>query len=137
MRDVSKLFQIPTIRRSNNLANLTANQNYHHSCIQLFCNIVKVACNFFTRCKNVESFIFIDYLAVSSRLRTAAIVDTIQRLLRAVDFRSGSEVVQVGEKYLHELILALHYVEDFHLTKQNFFVTLRSLGHDVNPAKAN
>ena len=91
----------------------------------------------FTRCKNVESFILVDYLAVRSRSRTAAIVDTIERLLRAVDIRSGSEVVQVGEKYLHELILALHYVEDFHLAKQIFFVTLRSLGHDVNPAKAN
>lgn len=45
--------------------------------------------------------------------------------------------MQVGEKYLHELILALHDVEDFHLAKQIFFVTLRSLGHDVNPAKAN
>lgn len=45
--------------------------------------------------------------------------------------------MKVGEKYLHGLILALHYVEDFHLAKQNFFVTLRSLGHDVNPAKAN
>ena len=135
MRDVSKLFQIPTIRKSNNLANLTANQNYHHSCIQLFCNIVKVACNFFT-CANVE-FIFTSNLAVRSRSRTAAIVDTIQRLLREVEFASDSDVVQVGEKYLHELILALHDVEDFHLTKQNFFVTLRSLGHDVNPAKAN
>ena len=135
MRDVSKLFQIPTIRRSNNLANLTANQNYHHSYIQLFCNIVKVACNFFT-CANVE-FIFTSNLAVSSRLRTAAIVDTIQRLLRAERIAKSSEVVQVGEKYLHELILALHSRSDFHLTKQNFFVTLRSLGHDVNPAKAN
>lgn len=50
---------------------------------------------------------------------------------------SGFDVVQVGEKYLHELILALHDVEDLHLAKQNFFITLRSLGHDVNPAKAN
>ena len=96
---------------------------------------MKVACNFFT-CANVE-FIFASNLAVRSRSRTAAIVDTIERLLRAVANVSGFDVVQVGEKYLHELILALHYVEDFHLAKQNFFVTLRSLGHDVNPAKAN
>lgn len=135
MRDVSKLFQIPTIRKSNNLANLTANQNYHHSYIQLFCNIVKVACNFFT-CANVE-FIFISNLAVRSRSRTAATVDSIWTASPSVANASSFDVVQVGEKYLHELILALHYVEDFHLTKQNFFVTLRSLGHDVNPAKAN
>lgn len=96
---------------------------------------MKVACNFFT-CANVE-FIFTSNLAVSSRSRTAATVDTIERLLRAVEFASDSEVVQVGEKYLHDLILVLHCVEDFHLAKQNFFVTLRSLGHDVNLAKAN
>ena len=134
MRDVSKLFQIPTIRRSNNLANLTANQNYHHSCIQLFCNIVKVACNFFT-CANVE-FIFNSNLAVRLDDGRSASIDSIRILSPTVDFAKRFEVVQVGEKYLHELISTLRYVEDFHLAKQNFFVTLRSLGHDVNPAKA-